>query len=272
MCIHGSTFKVCVPVAEPSQNLSGAASQMTSVQVTENHITPSMAQYLLAMYCLRRENQPLIGARLAEWLGVAPASVTAMVQRMGHEGLVQLSRGKEIALTQRGWQVAMDTARRHYLAERLLTDLIGFDWALVHSEAERWQHSISGATEEKLWEALGRPTTCPHGSPIPGTGACFSPHARKLTQAAVGEKYIIERISERAVENTALLSFFQAHDLMPAHSISVKELSSVTGTIVIQTELGEAALDIRTADQIIVAPANLSIHRKAPERLRRSVG
>lgn len=244
---------------------------MANAHAAEGHITASMAQYLLAMYCLRRENQTLIGARLAEWLGVAPASVTAMLQRMSHEGLVQLGRGKEIGLTQRGWQAAMDTARRHYLAERLLTDLVGLDWARSHVEAERWQHSISNETEEKLWEALGRPTTCPHGSPIPGTGACFSPHTRPLTQTEPGESLVIERITERAVENADLLEFFQKHNLMPGQNVHIKDFSAVTGTVTVSTESGEVALGTNIASQLLVAPSNLAIHRKAPEKLRRSV-
>lgn len=245
---------------------------MASAQTVESHVTPNMAQYLLAMYCLRRENQPLIGARLAEWLGVAPASVTGMLHRMRDEGLVQMGRGKEIGLTQRGWQIAMSTARRHYLAERLLTDLIGVEWSRAHAEAERWQHSITDATEEKLWEALGRPTTCPHGSPIPGTGACFSPHTHRLAQAEVGEEVVIESISERAAENMDLLEYFQHHDLMPGRKLLMKEYSPVTGTVTVQTEHSEVTIGLDAATQVMVVPAHLARQRKIPERLRREVG
>lgn len=245
---------------------------MANPQTVDGHVTASMEQYLLAMYCLRRENQPLIGARLAQWLRVAPASVTGMLQRMSHEGLVQVGRGKEIGLTQRGWQIAMSTARRHYLAERLLTDLIGVEWSRAHAEAERWQHSISDATEEKLWEALGRPTTCPHGSPIPGTGACFSPHTRRLTQTETGEEVIVERISERAAENMDLLEYFQQHDIVPGQKLQVRDLSLVTGTLTVRTDHTDVTLGIEAATQVMVVPAHLHHHRKTPEKLRREVG
>ena len=238
-----------------------------NAQQGEGHVTASMEQYLLAMYCLRRENQPLIGARLAEWLGVAPASVTGMLQRMSSEGLVRMGKGKEIGLTQRGWQISMSTARRHYLAERLLTDLIGVEWSRAHAEADRWQHSISDETEEKLWEALGRPTTCPHGSPIPGTGACFSPHARKLTDTEPGDEVTVERISERAKENVGLLEYFETHGLLPGQRLEIRDVSPVTGTLSVRSERGEATLGMEAATQVMVVPTELVHERRAPERL-----
>ncbi|ACZ41270.1 iron (metal) dependent repressor, DtxR family [Thermobaculum terrenum ATCC BAA-798] len=243
---------------------------MASSQATETtHVTASMEQYLLAMYCLRRENQPLIGARLAEWLDVSPASVTGMIHRMSQEGLVQVGRGKQITLTTKGWQIALTTARRHYLAERLLTDMLGVDWYRAHVEAERWQHAITDETEEKLWIALGRPTTCPHGSPIPGTGACFSPHSRKLTDVEVGRELIVERISDSATENIDLLKFFQDHLIMPGKKLSVREINSITQAVTVETENGPVALGIEAARQVIVVPAHLFQQRKPPERLRK---
>ncbi|MDQ3856031.1 MAG: metal-dependent transcriptional regulator [Chloroflexota bacterium] len=242
---------------------------MNGPQALEANVTASMTHYLLAMYCLRRENQPLIGARLAEWLGVAPASVTGMLQRMSRDGLVRMGRGKEIGLTQRGWQIAMATARRHYLAERLLTDLIGLEWSQAHVEAERWQHSITDATEEKLWEALGRPTTCPHGSPIPGTGACFSPHTRRLAASEPGEEVVIESISERAAENIELLRFFEEHELMPGRRLQVQEYSPAAGTLTLRTDRSQVTIGADAATQVLVVPAHLSRERRAPLHLRR---
>ena len=58
--------------------------------------------------------------------------------------------------------------RKHRLAERLLTDVIGLDWELVHAEACRWEHVMSEAVERRLIELLDRPTESPYGNPIPG--------------------------------------------------------------------------------------------------------
>jgi len=242
---------------------------MNGAPLVESHVTTTMTQYLLAMHCVRREGQPLIGARLAEWLGVAPASVTGMLQRMSRGGLVQMGRGKEIALTQAGWRIAMTTARRHYLAERLLTDLIGVEWARAHTEAELWLHSITDATEDKLWVALGRPTTCPHGSPIPGTGACFSPHVLRLSEAEAGAEVLVESITERAAGNVALLEFFQRHGMTPGRALRLLEHSPEAGTTTVQSEQVAATIGADAAAQVLVVPAALYHERKAPTTLRR---
>src|SRR4029453_14054989 len=92
---------------------------------------------------------------------------------------------------------ATTVVRRHRLAERLLTDIIGLEWEKVHREADRWEHAISADVEEKLVELLGDPATCPHGNPIPG-----SKHAARrtptvaLAKAGIGS-VTVARISEK---------------------------------------------------------------------------
>ena len=75
----------------------------------------------------------------------------------------------KITLTAKGRTLATTVVRRHRLAERLLTDVIGLEWEKVHREADRWEHAISAEVEEKLVALLGDPATCPHGNPIPGS-------------------------------------------------------------------------------------------------------
>jgi len=58
--------------------------------------------------------------------------------------------------------------RKHRLAERLLADVIGLDWSLVHDEACRWEHVMSEQVELRLLEMLGHPKESPYGNPIPG--------------------------------------------------------------------------------------------------------
>ena len=61
--------------------------------------------------------------------------------------------------------------RKHRLAECLLVDVIGLDYADVHEEACRWEHVMSEAVERKLLTLLGNPTVSPFGNPIPGLDA-----------------------------------------------------------------------------------------------------
>src|SRR5687767_15527165 len=91
-----------------------------------------------------------------------------MVKRLRDEGYV-LVKGRALSLTAKGRTQAESVVRKHRLAERLLTDVIGLPWAKAHTEACRWEHVISDEVEERLVVLLGNPTTCPHGNPIPGT-------------------------------------------------------------------------------------------------------
>jgi DtxR family Mn-dependent transcriptional regulator len=61
--------------------------------------------------------------------------------------------------------------RKHRLAERLLADVIGLDWAYVHDEACRWEHVMSERVERRIYEMLDHPTESPYGNPIPGLAA-----------------------------------------------------------------------------------------------------
>jgi DtxR family Mn-dependent transcriptional regulator len=77
---------------------------------------------------------------------------------------------RTIRLTEKGRSLATTVVRRHRLAERLLTDVIGLEWEKVHREAARWEHAISADVEEKLVALLGDPVTCPHDGRSRGAG------------------------------------------------------------------------------------------------------
>ena len=108
-------------------------------------------------------------ARLVERLGLSAAAVSETVGRLSDNGFVELHGDRSLHLTDKGRSLATTVVRRHRLAERLLTDVIGLEWEKVHREADRWEHAISSDVEEKLVLLLGDPATCPHGNPIPGS-------------------------------------------------------------------------------------------------------
>ncbi len=68
-----------------------------------------------------------------------------------------------------GQALAQLVVRRHRIAERFLTDMLGLSWADAHHEAGKWEHVMSDAVEQAMDRVLGSPTTCPHGNPIPGS-------------------------------------------------------------------------------------------------------
>src|SRR5437879_13280211 len=114
------------------------------------------------------EGEPPRSARLADWLGVSRPTVTAALRRMTRDGMVRMNSHKEIELTAAGRKAAESIVRRHRIMERWLTDVLGLDWVAADAETARREHAISQVVEQRLYEALGRPQTYPHGNPIPG--------------------------------------------------------------------------------------------------------
>ena len=139
---------------------------MPAYQTPEYH--PAFEEYCEAVFELQEDDVDVIQARIAERLGVSRPAVSEMIKRMESEGFVQLT-GTRIDLTDGGRRLAERVVRRHRLAERFLTDLLGLSWAVAHKEAGKWEHVISADVEEAMVRVLGDPTTCPHGNPIPGS-------------------------------------------------------------------------------------------------------
>jgi len=124
--------------------------------------------YLRTIYELVEEGIVPLRARIAERLHQSGPTVSQTVARMERDGLVTVEGDRHLELTAEGDRLATRVMRKHRLAERLLTDVIGLDWELVHAEACRWEHVMSETVERRLLELLDHPTESPYGNPIPG--------------------------------------------------------------------------------------------------------
>ena len=171
------------------------------------------------MHELEEEGVPVIQARLAERLGHAPPSVSEMVRRLRAEGYLEAD-GRTMRLTDQGRALAVSVVRKHRLAERLLTDVIGLEWHKAHLEACRWEHVISDEVEAKLVELLGHPTTCPHGNPIPGEKAPKLDLV-SLANTAVGGRIRLERVTEQVEIDTESLTYLGVHGFIPGAEATV---------------------------------------------------
>ncbi|MGA7147595.1 MAG: metal-dependent transcriptional regulator [Microbacterium sp.] len=149
--------------------------------------------YLRTILELEEENIIPLRARISERLGHSGPTVSQTVGRMERDGLVVVSEDRSLQLTDSGRQKAVDVMRKHRLAERLLSDVIGLDWAYVHEEACRWEHVMSEQVERRLVELLGHPTESPYGNPIPGLDQLGDLPARGFEQGVVG---LVRRLNE----------------------------------------------------------------------------
>lgn len=142
--------------------------------------------YLRTILELEEENIVPLRARISERLGHSGPTVSQTVGRMERDGLVIVSEDRTLELTEAGRRKAVDVMRKHRLAERLLSDVIGLDWAFVHEEACRWEHVMSEQVERRLVELLGHPTESPYGNPIPGLDQLGDLPARTFDEGVVG--------------------------------------------------------------------------------------
>jgi DtxR family Mn-dependent transcriptional regulator len=209
--------------------------------------------YLRTVWELEEEGITPIRARLVERLGLSAPAVSETVTRLEQEGFLRVTSSRQLELTEEGRKRATSVMRKHRLAERLLTDIIGLAWEEIHNEACRWEHVISDAVERRLIDLLGAPATCPHGNPIPGLGGEDpSQHLVTMAEAAkVGCRATVARISERLQVDVDAMRFLHHHGLKPGVS-TVLRMADGNVTAALADE--RVKVDTAAAHQIYVAP------------------
>jgi DtxR family Mn-dependent transcriptional regulator len=216
------------------------------------HFDESLEEYLEAVYRLEREGPGVTTSGLAADLGVAPASVSGMLKKLAEGGYLEYRARGEAKLTTRGLTVAVRVVRRHRLAERLLTDVLGMPWDQVHEEACRLEHAISAAVEDRLVAVLGDPKVCPHGHPIPP--ADLSDPRRegvKLAELATGATARIVDVIENVPE---MLRYLDEIGLRPGESVDIVERAPLGGPITVENPRGRHAISLELARLITVLP------------------
>lgn len=209
---------------------------------------PAFEEYCEAIWELREDEIDVIQARIAERLEVSRPAVSEMIRRMETEGLIEV--GRSISLTPSGLALAERVVRRHRIAERFLTDVLGLSWADAHTEAGKWEHVISEPVEEALVRVLGDPTTCPHGNPIPGAGYT-APDTRSLVDVDVGDEFTVSRIPEELEFEPGLLEFLESNSLQPGRTGVLTALSP-DGTATVEIDGRHVGIGSFAAQRILV--------------------
>ena len=174
---------------------------------------------------------------------------------MERDGLVVVQPDRSISLTQEGHDVAQTVMRKHRLAECLLTQVIGLRPDLVHDEACRWEHVISGEVEKRLTGLLDDPDVSPYGCPLPPEQTACRPDgsARFRDDSQPLDEVIAEAGCPVSVTVIRLSEFFQATEgnladvyaagLLPGKSVEVDDdadgirLTGPDGSVVIDPEI-----------------------------------
>lgn len=216
-------------------------------------ITISKEDYLKAILEAQSEGQTVISSTLAHWLSVSAPAVTMALRRLKRDGYVEVKAGGVVALTRKGRQTAYRTARRHYLIERMLSEIFGMPWYRVHDEAERLEHAVSPAFEASLIARLGETGPCPHGNfVLPESPARMRRRGLvSLSNAAIGTPLEVASLHERDPE---LLLSLHRRGVAPHALVRIK-IRSHNGAVSIETPSGAARLARAAAEKIYVRSA-----------------
>ena len=214
-----------------------------------NEYHPAFEEYCEAIWELREDDINVIQARIADRLEVSRPAVSEMIHKLANEGLITINGS--IVLSDTGIQVAERVVRRHRLAERFLTDVLGLSWSDAHTEAGKWEHVISDPVEEALDRVLGAPTTCPHGNPIPGADYT-EPPTKALAELRVGSDFTVSRIPEELEFTPGMLDFLEDNSLLPGHT-GVLAAIAPDGTATVKIDGRTIGIGSFATERILVA-------------------
>lgn len=207
--------------------------------------------YLKTIYELTEEGRTPLRARIAERLGHSGPTVSQTVARMERDGLVVVTGDRHLELTDVGLAKAVRVMRKHRLAERLLTDVIGLEWPYVHEEACRWEHVMSERVEKRLAALLDHPHFDPYGNPIPGlaeigeevTREEFLDGVTPLTSllASDATRAVVARIAEPLQVDVELLARLADAGVRPGTEVDVERGD---GVVTVAVPGSETVLDL----------------------------
>ena len=178
-------------------------------------IMESIEEYVEGIWRLEREVETVGTGDIAQYMNVAPASVTTMLKRLSELGLVEHLPYQGVHVTEKGEILSINLLRKHRLLERLLVDFLELPWEGVHDLACKLEHYISMDVAARIEKAMGFPTTCPHGNPIDALAEDLSV---RLSESKVGDKLVVAKITD---EREDFLAYLAEVGLTPGTPIEI---------------------------------------------------
>ena len=125
-------------------------------------LSPSIEDYLEAIYFLAREKKSVRTSDIASFLGHRIPSVTEMLGKLNKSGLVKHEKYGAVLLTPRGRRIAKKVSDRHVVLVSFLR-LLGVNKKSAEIDACKIEHVVNSKTMDKLRKfvrfARGAPET-----------------------------------------------------------------------------------------------------------------
>jgi DtxR family Mn-dependent transcriptional regulator len=212
-------------------------------------ITKSERETLKSIYRLSRDGQDAHTGALADALGVSPATATATVKRLAERGLLdhKLYHGAELTLA--GRAVAVAAIRRHRIVERFLADMLGYAWNEADRLAGSFEHDLPQEVEDRLYVALDRPGSCPHGFPIPAPEVVEIPAMPPLYDLEPGD---VATVAVPGSTDPEIVKFLDTLGLRPGVRVEVREKHPFDGPLVLRVDGHDRTVGEKVAHHIYV--------------------
>jgi DtxR family Mn-dependent transcriptional regulator len=223
-----------------------------AVVVAASAPTKSEREALKAIYRLTRDGAEASTGALANALGLTAGTVTATLKRMAEQGFVDYRPYRGVALTEAGGRMAIAAIRRHRIVERFLADMLGYAWNEADRFATAFEHDLPEEVLERLFVALHRPQTCPHGFPIPAPEVDAIPATPDLYSLEPGDEALVA-VPGRT--DPAVIEFLETLGLRPGVHVQVVEKHPFDGPLVLTVDGLERTLGASLARQIFVTSA-----------------
>ena len=211
--------------------------------------TKSERETLKALYRMSRGGEDATTGALAESLGVAPGTATATVKRLAERGLLDHKLYRGVELTATGRAAAVSAIRRHRIVERFLSDMLGYAWNEADRLATSFEHDLPQEVEDRLFVALDRPASCPHGFPIPEPETADIQAIPHLYDLEPGD---IAWVAVPGSTEPDVVEFLETLGVRPGVRLEVRERHPFDGPIVVRVDGKDRVLGEKVAHQIYV--------------------
>ena len=191
----------------------------------KRQLSDTVEDYLKVIYHLSVNSCRVNTGRIAAELGVSPASVTDMLQRLAGEEtpLLEYQKHQGAALTEEGNKAALEIIRHHRLLELFLHEILGFSWDQVHAEADRLEHVISEEFEERIAAVLGDPQRGLHGEPIPSRNLIMpDQNTSNLQDLRPEQSAVVHSVND---DDPGFLRYLESQGLVPGVEFTVIDYS-----------------------------------------------
>src|SRR4051794_8681478 len=215
----------------------------------EQPLSKSERETLKAIYRLARDGGGAHTGDVAEKLGVSPGTATGTVKRLADRGLANHRPYRGVELTALGRQAAVAAIRRHRIVERFLADMLGYAWNEADRLAGSFEHELPQEVEDRLFVALDRPSTCPHGFPIPEPEMVDIPDMPPLYALEPGD---VAMVAVPGSTDPDVVAFLDTLGLRPGVRVEVREKHPFDGPLVLRVDGHDRTVGSTVANQVYV--------------------